>query len=267
MPIPFLDETAWREFKTRPGNTGMNSTHVAIISDTHGNERPCFVKLAPDPNMPTLLCEAMGWVLAGHAGLERPPFVAVVMVNIAKLHRCMPLPSEVVLSGNQHCAAWCSEALAGKSLLHRNRGDLVTDRKAFLRAADSRKIAAFDEWTNIRDRNLGNVIKLARGGYGVIDNETMLYDFIWPKSADLNSNRLIQHAKGAFDTKDYKRFMVDMANAAKGHTGALANAEADLDSLLKVMLPHQPTAKTSVVSLLEGRCKDDWLQKQLAVIA
>lgn len=267
MPIPILNSTAWREYRGQPGRAGMNSTHIATISDTSGFERLCFVKLVPDPDIPTLLCEAMGWVLAGHAGLTRPPFVAIVMVDIAKLHKSQALPSNLVNSGNPFCVAWCSQALAGKSLRQPNMGDLVIDRKAFLRAMDSRKIAAFDEWTNLRDRNLGNVIKMSKGGYGVIDNETMLYDYIWPKTVPLNSNRLIEHAKSALDSKDYKRFKVEMANAAKGHTGALASAEVDLESVLKLIIPSDLTAKATIVSLLEGRCKDDWLEKQLKVMA
>ena len=267
MPIPILDATAWREYRGQPGRAGMNSTHIATIADASGFERLCFVKLAPDPNMPTLLCEAMGWVLAGHAGLTRPPFVAIVMVDVAKLHKSQALPSKVVNSGEPFCAAWCSQALAGKSVSQPNMGDLITDRKAFLRAMDSRKIAAFDEWTNLRDRNLGNVIRMNKGGYGVIDNETFLYDYLWPKSIALNSNRLIVDAKTALDSKNYTRFKVEMANAAKGHTGALASAEVDLESILRLIVPSALTAKETIFSLLEGRCKDDWLQKRLQVMA
>lgn len=267
MPIPILNSSAWREYRGQPGKSGMNSTHIATIADTTGAERLCFVKLVPDPDLPTLLCEAMGWVLAGHAGLTRPPFVAIVMVDVAKLHKSQALPSNVVNSGDPLCVAWCSQALGGKSLRQPNMGDLVTDRKAFLRAMDSRKIAAFDEWTNLRDRNLGNVIKMTKGGYGVIDNETILYDFIWPKTASLNINRVIEHAKSALDSKEYKRFKVEMANAAKGHTGALTAAAVDLESILQLMVPNDPTATANVVAVLESRCKDDWLQKQLMVWA
>lgn len=267
MPIQILDATAWREYRG-PVTEGSSLTHIAKIArpDRNGEEPLCFVKLVPDNKFPTLLCEAMGWVLAGHAGLTRPPFVAIVMVDVAILNRSQLLPKDV-LNGSQFCAAWCSQALDGKSLRQPNMGSLIVDRKAFLRTVDSRKIAAFDEWTNLRDRNLGNVIKINKGGYGVIDNETLLYDYLWPKTAGLNSNRLIEHAKHALDTKEYKRFKVEMANAAKGHTGALASAENDLESVLKMIVPKDPSAKSVIVALLEARCKNDWLQNQLKVIA
>lgn len=70
VEVPMLDASAWREYRGQPGKATANSTHIAVADDA-GVERICFVKLAPRLDKPTLLCEALGWVLAGHAWLRR----------------------------------------------------------------------------------------------------------------------------------------------------------------------------------------------------
>lgn len=163
MSVPILDSSAWREYRGRPGNPGINvSTHLAKIADETGKERLCYVKLLPNPLSPALLCEALGWVLAGHAEVSRAEFAAIVMVDVATLRSSQLLSPE--FDSLTFCPAWCSQAVPGAAVLnHPKRMDFMASRRAFLRAQDSRKIAAFDQWSDLRDRNFGNVIRSSKG--------------------------------------------------------------------------------------------------------
>lgn len=268
MSVPILDTSAWREFRGQPGNPGVNSTHLAKIADESGKERICYVKLAPDPNIPALLCEALGWVLAGHAALSRAEFVAIVMVDVATLRKSQPLPPEFNHFSDPLCPAWCSQAVPGSAVRdHAKRMDFIVSRKAFLRSQDSRKFAAFDHWSDLRDRNFGNVIRSDKG-YATIDHETLLYDTLWVgKTKSFGKQCLMEQAKSALDSKEFKRFQVDMAKAATGHAGALVNAQADLNALIDLLLPNQAAAKAGIVATLNARSQPGWLANQLGVIA
>ena len=64
MSVSILDSSAWREFRGEPSSSGVNETaHLAKIADSTGKLRDCFVKLLP-LNYPSLLGEAIGWLLA-----------------------------------------------------------------------------------------------------------------------------------------------------------------------------------------------------------
>ena len=268
MSVPILDATAWREFRGQPGNPGVNSTHLANIADESGKQRICYVKLAPDPDIPSLLCEALGWVLAGPAGLRRAEFVAIVMLDVATLRANKVFPPEFNHRADPLCPAWCSQAVPGPAVRdHAKRMDFIASRKAFLRSQDSRKFAAFDHWTDLRDRNFGNVIRSDKG-YATIDHETLLYDTLWVgKTTSFGKQCLMVQAQSALDSKEFKRFQVDMAKAATGHAGAHLNAQADLNALIDLLLPNQAAAKAGIVATLNARSQPGWLADHLGVIA
>jgi hypothetical protein len=51
-----LDQTTWRQLRSKAGNQGLNSkTHTAVIADQAGAEHRCFVKLLPDTGKPKRL--------------------------------------------------------------------------------------------------------------------------------------------------------------------------------------------------------------------
>ena len=158
MSVPILDASAWREYRGAPASAGINPTiHLAKIADSTGNLHDCFVKLLP-PNSPAMLCEALGWILAKKSDLPCSAFGAIVLVPVDELRKYQALPPE--LNGVSYCAAWCSEIVAGKSLRQVHKFAFYIARKSFLRSRDARKIAAFDKWSDLRDRNYGNVIQM-----------------------------------------------------------------------------------------------------------
>jgi len=182
VEVPLLDASAWREYRGKLGKATANSTHIALVADEAGVERLCFVKLAPNLDKPTLLCEALGWVLAGHAGLRRADFGAIILVEKAKLAKNEDLTIECAAFQGEHIPAWCSEAIPGNTVLSHAKSStkpgmqFITEFKQFINSNDARKFAAFDQWTGLRDRNMGNVIRHKLGGYASIDHETILHD-------------------------------------------------------------------------------------------
>lgn len=269
--VPMLDASAWREYRGQPGKATANSMHIAVVADELGVERICFVKLTPNVDKPTLLCEALGWVLAGHAGLRRSDFGAVILVDKARLGKSQQLTAECGMFQGDYIPAWCSEAIPGNSVLSHAKSpskpgmQFITEHKTFLNSNDARKFAAFDRWTGLRDRNMGNVIRHKAGGYASIDHETMLHDVLWG-SSDFNNNCLVMHAEKALDSKRAKAFKADMTRVAAGHAGALASAKAELNALLDMLLPGAAAEHAAAMSFLGARSQRGWLAGELGVL-
>ena len=271
VEVPMLDASAWREYRGQPGKATANSTHIAVVADDAGVERICFVKLAPRLDKPTLLCEALGWVLAGHAGLRRSEFGAIILVNKARLAKSQPLTLECAAFQGDFIPAWCSEAIPGNSVLSHAKSpsrpgmQFITEHKTFMNSNDARKFAAFDQWTGLRDRNMGNVIRHKAGGYASIDHETMLHDILWV-SSDFNHNCLVKHAEKTLDHKRVRAFKADMTRAAAGHAEALASAQAELNALLNLLLPGAAAEHSAAMNFLAARSQRGWLASELGVL-
>lgn len=77
----------------------------------------------------------------------------------------------------------------------------------------------------------------------------------------------MDQARKALDSKEFKRFQVDMAKAAEGHAPAFAKAEADLETLIELMLDDPTPENGGIVAILGARSQHGWLAKQLGVIA
>ena len=267
MSVPILDASAWREFRGKPANSGINqTTHMAKVADPQGKLRDCFVKLLPT-DTPALLCEAIGWLLARNSDVASPAFGAILLVPVDELRKCTPLPAE--FNGMQLCPAWCSEVVAGKTVKQIHNMAYFVAKKNCLRSKDARKIAAFDQWGDLRDRNFGNVIASSKGGYVAIDHETLLHDLLWiPAGRKYVEWSLLNEAKKTLDAAGVKKFQVDMANAAKGHAKALADAAADLTAIVAQLQPGNAAALTkSIHQILDARSQPEWLSNKLGVIA
>lgn len=266
MSVPILDASAWREFRGKPANAGINeTTHLAKIADQSGKLHDCFVKLLPLDG-PALLCEAIGWVLARKSNVSCPNFGAIVMVPVTELRKNCQLPAK--FDGMNFCPAWCCEIVAGKSVRQIHKMVFFLARKACLRSKDARKIAAFDQWSDLRDRNYGNVIQSSKGGYVAIDHESLLHDLLWlPTGRGFEERSLLVEARSNLSVQEFQRFQVDMANAANGHAQALRDAQADLEDIIAKIIPAHATAATKIiVQSLDQRAQPGWLSNLLGVI-
>jgi hypothetical protein len=268
VTVPILDTTAWREFRGVPASAGVNpTTHLAKIADPTDNLRDCFVKLLPEG--PGLLCETLGWLLARACGAPSAAFGAIVIVPLAELRKSATLPPW--LDDAAYWPAWCSEVVSGKSLRQIHKWAFFIAKKNLFRSHDGSKIAAFDKWTDLRDRNFGNVIRSPKGGYVAIDHETLLHDLLWePFGITWEERCLTVEASKALSDTDFKRFQVDMANAAKGHAAALATVQSELDAMIaKIVTVPAASAhlRRTIASALAQRSQPDWMTNYLQVIA
>lgn len=267
MSVAILDSSAWREYRGRPANVGQNeTTHLAKIADSYGKLHDCFVKLLV-PDGPALLCEAMGWLLARASAVPCPAFAAIVMVPVDELRKYGALPDK--FNGMALCPAWCSEVVAGKAVRQVHKMSFFIARGNCLRSKDARKIAAFDHWSDLRDRNFGNVIRSSNGGYVAIDHETLLHDLLWlPCGIKFEERSLLVEARKSLSTADFQRFQMDMAGAANGHSKALDDAREDLRDIIAKILSIDPIPATeSIMEALGRRSGPGWMSEELKVIA
>ena len=269
MSVPILDDSAWREYRGKPANIGLNeTTHLAKIADTSGKLHDCFVKLLPMDGRPALLCETLGWLLARASDVSCPDFGAIVLVPVNELRKCEPLPSK--FDSIDLCPAWCSEIVAGKSVRQIHKMLFLIAQENCLRSKDARKIAAFDQWSDLRDRNFGNVIKSSKGGYVAIDHESLLHDLLWvPAGVSFEERSLLVEAKKVLSTTDFQQFQVDMAYAANGHAKALADAKADITDIIAKLIPDPTSALAAtqaILQTLDQRAQSGWLANILGVI-
>lgn len=266
--VPVLDASAWREFRGVPASAGANpTTHLAKVADPSGKLHDCFVKLLPQG--PALLCEALGWTLARASGVPCTAFGAILIVPLGELRKSVKLPP--ALDGAAFWPAWCSEVVGGKSLRQVHKWAFFIAKRNLFRSQDARKIAAFDKWTDLRDRNFGNVIRSPKGGYVAIDHETLLHDLLWvPIGTTWGQRCLTIEAGKALSDVDFRRFQVDMANAANGHAPALAAVQSDIDAIIaKIVTVPAAAAQLSqtISSALTQRSQPGWMASHLQVIA
>lgn len=267
MSVPIFDASAWREFRGKPSNSGINeTTHLAKIADPTGKLRDCFVKLLP-LEYPALLGEAIGWLLARSSGVACVPFAAIVMVPLSELRKNIDLPSE--FDGVNEYPAWCCELVAGKVVRHVNKWAFWWSRRRCLRSKDAREIASFDQWTDLRDRNFGNVIRAAGGGYVSIDHETILHDLLWPRTGrTYHLKSLLEAAQRELSSIEFLRFQVEMVNAARKHASGLAAARADIADITNTIYPHiAHSLIPEIFETLDQRSQTNWLAGRLGVMA
>ena len=266
MDVPILNASAWREYRGKPSSSGINeTTHLAKIADQSGQLHNCFVKLMA-PGSPALLCEAIGWILASASGVTCPQFAGIVLIPIDELRKHVALPAH--FNGMTLCPAWFSEVVAGKAVLQIHKMKFFLARKTCLRSKDVRKIAAFDQWSDLRDRNFGNVIQSSKGGYVAIDHETLLHDLLWLSVAVWEERSLLEEARSALPSSEFKRFQIDMATASTAHSPALDSSKKAVENIIQKLLPrHAQDLSSAVIDLLEKRSAAEWLPNKLGVIA
>lgn len=267
MSIPILDVSAWREFRGTPGDSGRNlnqTTHLAKIEDGSGKLRDCYVKLLP-LQYPALLGEAIGWLLGRSSGVTCVNFAAILLVPLEHLRKNIELPSE--FDGIDVCPAWCSE-VAGEPVRQINSWSFWWSRRNCLRSKDARAIAAFDQWTDLRDRHFGNVIRGAGGNYVSIDHETILHDLLWlPTGRTYAPRSLLEVAQRHMSEKEFLRFQVEMVSASKKHAHGLAAASADIADVTQKIYPKAGRLVQEILDMLNERSQSAWLGDKMGVIA
>jgi hypothetical protein len=264
--LHILPTTAWREFRGRPKQGQNMTTHLAVVQAPNGRLHRCYVKMAP-PNWPTPLTEAIGWLLSDALDLPRPGFAALLLVPIPKLRQSMPLDQH--WHNKTEALAYCCEAVDGPGITSSWRWIAAFRARKLFKSVEARRICAFDEWVENRDRHSGNMIRRKQDGTHVpIDNEFILYSLLWSQILGVTPHSLLSEGANHLTVADHKRFQVEAANAAKAHAAALQAATPIISSTVAkvVPAPHAAQFQTAVLSFLSTRGQPDWLANQLGVI-
>ena len=173
------------------------------------------------------------------------------------------LPWTGLVLGEMAC-----EIVSGKSVRQIHKWLFWLARRKCLNSMDARKIASFDLWTDLRDRNFGNVIRSSNGGYVSIDHESILHDLIWSPVATFELRSLLEEAKQHLSPESFQRFQIDMSNAANDHANGLVTAYEDLVDIINKIYPaHSHTLTPAILNLLNQRAQAGWMASTLGVIA
>ena len=266
--INIYDSSAWLEFRGSPKVKGVNTTtHFAKITDEVGKLHSCYVKLL-NMNTPSLLGEAIGWLLANSNNVPCVQFACIVLVPITKLEKHITLPEWV--KGYDTYPAWCTEIVNGKSLAQLHKWEYFLYKKKCIKSKDVSAMAAMDYWTDNKDRNSGNVIRTSSGKYIAIDHETLLHDLLWlPLGIKFEEKNLFNFARQELSTIELQQFHLDVAVAGNQHeAGYKSSSEAISEILFKIYGDQQNTKELNnkIQSFIEPRSKLGWLSNELGVI-
>lgn len=266
-----LSSSAWQEFRGKPKNQTLNESaiHFAIVKDAQGKRRKCAVKFVDLSARPGLICEGLGWLLAGATDVHIPEFAAVLMVPIAKLSGCMAVPS--FLSNHTEYPAWCVEIVDGSSVAQLSKWAFWLERGKHkcLEAENTAIMASFDYWVDNQDRNYGNVIKGPDGRYIAIDHEALLHALLYkPYGMNFELRSLLNEAEARMKPARFLKFKCDMAVAANKHEVAITNMKIRCISFLNAVLPGATQSADlwkDVEIFLDERCQKGWMSDELKV--
>lgn len=266
--IPILPDSAWREFRGAPKQRGQHhTTHEALIADANGQEHKCHVKAAP-LGSPMPLAEALAWLVSEALDLPRPKFAALLHLPVQRLRVCMPLDQHWM--PYQHVLAFCASTVEGKHITGRWRWQAHLRAARAFRHEDVARIAAFDLWTENRDRHCGNFLRTRGGAYVPIDNEFILFTILWVTAGITAIHRSLQtEARTALKADGYKRFEGHMVMASKHHAAAFGRVAPTLRNQILALVadPAQGTfLQAAILQFLGQRAHPDWLAGELSVI-
>lgn len=269
--IPILPPHAWREFRAPAPNQGSNkTTHLALVEAPDGKLHKCFVKMVPN-GWPSVLTEALAWLLAEALDLPRPEFAAIVPVPVPELRRLMPLDQHWVGYGGLW-PAFAASAVEGKALAQRWRWLYMLQSRSALSHNDVQRVAAFDEWVDNRDRNLGNVLRTSSGRFVPIDNEFAFFQPIWTAIAPgfgVGHNSLLLEAERRLTSDGFKQFKVKTAVSSDAHIDAYSRAKPALMQTIAALAPGPAGTQlaAAVDHFLSPRAPKTWMCQHLQVIA
>lgn len=268
--LPILPSSAWLEFRGAPTKKGQNlTTHQALISDGKGGEHKCFVKASPD-NYPMAFSEGIAWLIADALDLPRPKFAALLELPVQRLKHHVKL--DQYWMHKDLTLAFCCSTVDGKHINSMWKWlERLRQAKAFSND-DLARIAAFDLWTDNRDRHTGNFLKTRTGIYTPIDNELVLYSLLWePRGLGYRHNSLIAEGRTLLTSAGYLKFQDRVVEAAKKHETAYQASSLTLQTYVDTLNadpdPMQKAAFTAnLLGFLQHRAQGGWVEQQLGMI-
>ena len=232
--------------KTAEGRDAF--THKALIK-YHDVDKviDSYVKIYCQNVAPKgLVNELIGYTLAKRSGLSVPYRAAVLLLN-SEQAAFLPPKIAPLQSSQGHVVAWCVQSLGGKTPYQAyNYADnpseaLATIREDFKKWKELPEVASLDAWLLNEDRNLGNLVRLGKGRYALIDHGRVCTGRDWmpplERSRMAHTNKL---AHIAWDDPDLakapKSFHVPLVESFNQHSQSLLDSETDLDYWLPKLI-------------------------------
>lgn len=184
MPVELLNEKDYLSYLEAVDVPGQESIHIARVKFGDGEAKRAYVKFYPRQGR-GLFNEVTGHLLAESLGMKVPRKVAILFVP----KEAVPSPpSWMETNAEDSYPAWCCEDVASPAIKFFFRlGDVNSSagavyaliREELERSKQVPAIVAFDDWVANVDRNVGNLLRLGKGDYVLIDHGQILGGRYW----------------------------------------------------------------------------------------
>lgn len=259
MPVDLLGDRNYRAFLERVDEGQVALTHRASIMFHDGKTVPCHAKLYISGDCRRgLVNEVIGHILGKAAGLPVAQRAGIVMCTVAPLSIAYPELQWGSL-GTARYPLWVAQTFDGKS-----PAQLFTTATPALRQDLNKweqlcEAVGFDAWVANVDRNIGNLIRIGPGMYGLIDHGRLCGSDRW--EADSLDAARFDHVNRLSWISWKKPHPPDphkgaVLKACAGWRQAIAEAETALDVWLPRLLDARRGEHTAVLHYLRSRAYD-----------
>jgi hypothetical protein len=228
--IQILPDRSYRGYLEPVADPGIEHSHIARICFADGVIRRAYVK-AYHESTKGLVNEVTGHVLGACARLRVPPFAAVILVPKLAIQDAPPW---ITQSAEATIPCWCTSDMAAPNIkLHfsinamSHPSHMLPVIDELRGSQDIQKVMALDDWIGNVDRNLGNLLRLAKRRYVLIDHGRILGGPAWfhlalADTLTQRDNVLRKILGPCAQTPGYRKELADIARLYHAEAAALA---------------------------------------------
>lgn len=277
MTVRIITEASYKRYHGRVEHPGWNpSAHFATLDFGDGAHEPAFVKLITrEAYWPQLGNEVIGHTLAQHGELACPEKAAILVATAEFMRTTLGehYPEDAPRTGD--VSAWCTSLHPHLKDAAWTNGDAELALLALLRTHSGVQIAAFDTWLCNADRNPGNLLRMPRGRWAVIDHEMLFMtatdrgdwragpiDHLPADSSLWRKAHALQRA-GRLTSKALRQIESGMVEYGDAHERIAADSAPRLRPLLETL--STPPAAQNVLDFLHARAHPTWMRKAVNV--
>lgn len=248
--VQTLGPDSYLGFLERVGEGRDAKTHKALVR-FHDSQIPadCYVKAYCSRSAPKgLVNELIGYALTKCGGFDVPNRAAVILLDDGQVNQ-FTADIEPQRSADGRIVAWCVESLGAPTPmttygLPSNGPGFLSFKDDLARWGDLADVAAFDLWVLNDDRNPGNLVRLGRGRYALIDHGHVCSGNSWIAPLDRTDMRpLNKLAWFAWNAKELdgapQKQHAQIVSSFDRHCIALNKAAEDLDYWLSLLVNPQ----------------------------
>ena len=283
IPIQIADAGAYLGWRGAVEEGALADTHLAdfVFPNSDGRPQRAAVKMYPASST-GILNEIIGYSLAKALLIPQPEFAALFMMQTSHLTEKPVWMSQGCTEWVAFCTSWipkktCKPWFNNMKGMVENPPDKKT-KKALGKISlelnqwlHATRTCAFDHWTGNADRNIGNIIRMGKGSFSVIDHGQLLGGEPWTANGvahghvwDNKLKRLVEQkwndkAKGSLDSFLYK----DSLGFIDG-----TPPFAMIEKILAFLEPDLPKHRQQYLqAFLHHRAKVDYLKAHYRMLA